>query len=152
MIAEPAPVRVVEGVDLGRAEEEVVSGFSVQVAVAGVPVSPRLGEVRRVDLRGITVGPHDDRPGVRGQPPGEGDRLACLLDAPALPVGRVVGHRGQLASRQGDLGEQDPLWHVHVGLEPGVPRVLPPPCDRDPSRLRDRAALRRVGHEVTGED
>jgi hypothetical protein len=50
------------------AEEEVVSGFSVQVAIPGVPVSARPGEVHRVDQRRIAVASHNDRPGVRGQP------------------------------------------------------------------------------------
>jgi hypothetical protein len=57
VIAEPASVCVVQGVDLVRAEEEAVSGLSMQAGSPVCPVGPRCGELWRVDQRGIPSDP-----------------------------------------------------------------------------------------------
>lgn len=48
--------------DLAGAEEQVLTGLTVETRVARVPPPPGGGEVHRVDLRGIGIGPQQDWP------------------------------------------------------------------------------------------
>jgi len=62
MQGEPAAQRVIEIVYLARAEQKIISRFPVQVPVAGMPVRPGIGEVKRVNQRGVGVGAEQQRP------------------------------------------------------------------------------------------
>jgi hypothetical protein len=76
MVSEPAPETVLERVNLAWAKEQVITGLTIQTAVAGVPVRACAGEVGRVDQRGAGIGSQQDRSLLGRQPPGDGDRLA----------------------------------------------------------------------------
>jgi hypothetical protein len=60
VISEPAPEPVPQRVHLAGAKEQVVTGFAVQAAVAGVPVGAGVREVGRVDQWGVGVGAQQD--------------------------------------------------------------------------------------------
>jgi len=71
MISEPAPWSVLQGMDFGRSEEQVITGLTVETAAAGVPVRARGRKVGRVDQRGIGIGAQQDRSPLGRWPPGQ---------------------------------------------------------------------------------
>ena len=83
VISEPAPETILERVNLAWAKEEVITGLTVQTAVAGVRVRARVGEVGCVDQRGAGIGSQQDRSLLGRRPPGDGDSLAGLDNSPA---------------------------------------------------------------------
>jgi hypothetical protein len=48
--------------DLAGAEEQVLTGLTVETTVARVPPRPGSGELHRVDLGGIGIGTQQDWP------------------------------------------------------------------------------------------
>ncbi len=90
MVSEPAPETVLERVNLAWAKEQVITGLTIQTAVAAVPVRARVGEVGRVDQRGVGVGSQQDWSVLGRQPPGDGDGLAGLDNSPAHAGRRMV--------------------------------------------------------------
>ncbi len=122
MVGEPAPQTVLERVNLACAKEQVITGLTVQAAVAGVPVRARAGEVGCADQRVLASAPS------RTGPCWAASHRATVtawrgLTIPQLTRGGAwLGHRGQAEPFHGGPGQQDPLGQWHVRRDPGTLR------------------------------
>jgi hypothetical protein len=116
MKGEPAAQRVIEIVNLVRAEQTIISSLAVEVPVAGMPVRPGIGEVESVNQRRVGVGAEQQRPILGRQPGSEGDCLPRLDDSPGHARGSVIAHRSKrrpvhrlCLDEQGPLGQPNPI-------------------------------------------